>query len=173
MKEHGRKLVIYLVVAVAGWFMLRASGNFVKKADLDRHKQLCEVADSTTGFLDENAEVYTLQRRSMKASMYKYTYNYYVGGRPYSVDKSSLSDKPDAELTVWYNRTDPGDCSVSSPCEWMAKNGNRIAVSGWVENGLFIIGIVMLLYGLWKVLVSVFRLIVAAIKGDRGEQQPG
>lgn len=167
MKEHGRKLLIFTAVAVFGFLLLKLSGHLVKKETLERYRTLCANADSTVADIGENAEVYTLQRRTIKANLYKYTYTYVVKGREYTAEKSSLSDKPDMELPIWFNKNDPADSMFESPCDWMAKNGNSFAVSGFVDKSIFFIGLIMLLYGGWKTLTSFVRLIISAFKKEQ------
>ena len=117
--------------------------------------------------IGDDAEVYTLQRRTLKANLYKYTYTYVVKGREYTAEKSSLSDKPDMELPIWFNKNDPADSEFESPCDWMAKNGNSFAVSGFVDKSIFFVGLIMLLYGGWKTLTSFVRLIISAFKKEQ------
>ncbi len=89
MNQHLRKLLIFAVVAIIGFLLLKLSTSLVKEGTVQRYKTLCANVDSTTAFLNETAEVYTVQRRTLKANLYKYSYTYAVKGREYVVEKSS------------------------------------------------------------------------------------
>ncbi|KQT20641.1 hypothetical protein ASG22_16845 [Chryseobacterium sp. Leaf405] len=139
---------LYLVIT--GYFgYLTGSGTGTKA----KYKRECEILKKTTADIEYTYDQTTLSKGSVKVDINKFHYTYVVDNQYFNADQTSLKEKPESTIDVWYNPNNPSENETIDPC----KEYNEVKNT---KEGkyLWIFQIVGILAGL-LIIMNVFSLI--------------
>lgn len=127
---------------------LTGSKNGSKKL----YKTKCETFQKTEAHLERTYDETTIRKRALEVKIKTYHYSFKIGGQYYTAEKTSVLDKPEESINVWYDVNNSSDNEVEDPCEKYnsiknEKEGNYLIIQ------LFgILAILLLIYNVFSLI---------------------
>lgn len=139
-----------LYLAITG-YMGYLTGS--KTGTKDLYKKECETFKKTTADIEQTYDQTTISKSALKVNVNTFHYTYVVNNQYYNTDKTSLTDKPELTIDVWYDPKSPSTNETKDPC----KEYNQVKNE---KEGkyLWIFQIIGILAGL-LIIMNVFSLI--------------
>lgn len=88
-----------------------------KTGTKDLYKKECETFKKTTADIEQTYDQTTISKRALKVDINTFHYTYVVNNQYYNADKTSLTDKPEMMIDVWYDPKNPSANETKDPCK--------------------------------------------------------
>ncbi|MCS3868113.1 flagellar basal body-associated protein FliL [Chryseobacterium ginsenosidimutans] len=145
-----------LYLGITGYFgYLTGSGTGTKA----KYKKECETFKKTTADIEYTYDQTTLSKGSVKVDINKFHYTYVVNNQYFNADKTSLKDKPENTIDVWYNPNNPSENEITDPCkEYNEVKDSKEGKYLWIFQIVGILAALLVIYNVFSLIKNIIML---------------
>ncbi len=145
---------LYLAIT---WGMGYLTGSETGTKDL--YKKECSTFKKTTADIAQTYDQRTISKRALKVDINTFHYTYAVNNQYYSIDKTSLNDKPEMTVDVWYNPDNPSENEAEDPCKEYDKVKNeKEGRYLWIFQGIGILAALLIIMSIFSLVKNLIML---------------